>query len=186
MLFIGDDYDDDSYDDDDGGDDDYGGGDYDDDGGGGDFTETSSEGLGGRLMESIKSVGIGFLLFIISFPFLWCNEGNAVRVYKGLQEGKGKVVSIKSDNANNEAVIDFIDNGFGISQDRMDTLFEPFSSGKDTGVGLGLAIVLSILKEHKGNIKVESKKGKGARFSVVLPLNEKSTGENNAGKDTVS
>ncbi len=95
-------------------------------------------------------------------------------------------INLGADSENEEVVISFIDNGHGIPQDRMETLFEPFSSGKDTGVGLGLAIVLSIIKEHKGNIKVESKKGKGAKFSVFLPLKEKNTGENNAGKDTIS
>ncbi len=81
-------------------------------------------------------------------------------------------VSERVDADTSEVVITFSDNGYGISQDRVETLFEPFSSGKDTGVGLGLAIVLSIIKEHKGNIKVESKKGKGAKFSVFLPLNQ--------------
>lgn len=72
---------------------------------------------------------------------------------------------------NDEVVISFSDNGYGIPQDRIETLFEPFSSGKDKGVGLGLAIVLSIIKDHKGNVKFETKKGKGSKFSVFLPLN---------------
>lgn len=95
-------------------------------------------------------------------------------------------VSQHLDSDSNEAVITFSDNGSGILQESMETLFEPFSSGKDTGVGLGLAIVLSIITEHKGNIKVESKNGKGAKFSVFLPLTKKNTGGNNEGKDTFS
>ncbi len=83
-------------------------------------------------------------------------------------------IDLIRDTENNEAVIVFSDNGYGISKERMEMLFEPFSSGRDTGVGLGLAIVLSIIKEHKGNIKVESKKGRGAKFSVFLPYNLKS------------
>ena len=80
-------------------------------------------------------------------------------------------ISLSKDPESMELVIVFRDNGSGIAKERMDALFEPFSSGKDTGVGLGLAIVMSILKEHKGNIRVESKKGKGAQFSVFLPYN---------------
>ncbi|MFH1092679.1 MAG: ATP-binding protein [Candidatus Omnitrophota bacterium] len=99
----------------------------------------------------------------------------------------GRIVITQEVNSDKgQIVISFSDNGEGISPDRMESLFEPFSSGKDTGVGLGLAIVLSIIEEHKGNINVETKKGKGTKFSVCLPLNEKNTGESDAGKDTFS
>ncbi len=109
-----------------------------------------------------------------------------INAVEAVDENGRIIISQEIDSDNAECVISFSDNGHGISPDRMGSLFEPFSSGRDTGVGLGLAIVSSIINEHKGNIRVESKKGKGAKFSVFLPLNGKNTGENNAGKDTFS
>ena len=60
-----------------------------------DYIEVSHQSWGSRLMDSIKGVGIGILLFLISFPLIWWNEGRAVRTAKGLDEGSGAVVSLK-------------------------------------------------------------------------------------------
>lgn len=93
------------------------------------FTEVTSQGLGSRLMESIKGVLVGLVMFIAAFPVLWINEGCAVKTAKGLEEGLSAVVSVKSDTfdaVNNaklvhmsgQAVTNEIlsDNVFGISQ----------------------------------------------------------------------
>lgn len=61
------------------------------------FSSSSSESWGERLMNSIKGVGIGFLLFIISFVVLWWNEGRSVHTYKSLKEGKGATIEAKAD-----------------------------------------------------------------------------------------
>jgi hypothetical protein len=56
------------------------------------YTEVTSQHYGNRLMGSIKGVVVGLILFLAAFPVLWINEGYAVRVYKGLEEGAGSVV----------------------------------------------------------------------------------------------
>ncbi|MEO1643240.1 MAG: ATP-binding protein [Pseudomonadota bacterium] len=61
------------------------------------------------------------------------------------------------------------DNGPGIPEERRDMLFQPFSSTKSGGRGLGLSIVSEIVKAHRGRIKVSSKPG-DTRFSIYLPL----------------
>jgi hypothetical protein len=58
------------------------------------YTETTTKGWGSRLMDSIKGVAIGGLLFLLSFPLLWWNEGRAVQTYKSLKEGRGAVVDV--------------------------------------------------------------------------------------------
>jgi hypothetical protein len=61
------------------------------------FTSTTSTSWGSNLLGSIKSVFFGLILFVISFPLLFWNEGRAVRTAKGLTEGQGAVVSVPAD-----------------------------------------------------------------------------------------
>ncbi len=72
-------------------------------------------------------------------------------------------------------IIDFIDTGRGISTEYINKVFEPFfTMGKSQkGIGLGLAISYGIIKNHHGNIDVESKVGKRTKFSVKLPIEAK-------------
>lgn len=64
------------------------------------------------------------------------------------------------------------DTGTGIASEHMKRLFEPFFTTKAAGVGtgLGLSIVYDIIKNHHGDIFVESEPGKGSRFTIRLPL----------------
>ena len=64
------------------------------------------------------------------------------------------------------------DAGAGIAADRLGKIFEPFHTGKEGGMGLGLAIARKIVEQHRGNIKVESKIGAGTTFIVELPLKD--------------
>lgn len=69
------------------------------------------------------------------------------------------------------------DNGCGISAEDIRRVFEPFFStrGDKGGTGLGLSITYGLVKEIGGDIQVDSKVGKGTRFSVLLPVqNEQS------------
>lgn len=61
------------------------------------------------------------------------------------------------------------DSGPGIDPKMLPKLFEPFNSSKPGGIGLGLSIAHSIIREHRGNIFVQSKPGEGATFIVKLP-----------------
>ncbi len=62
------------------------------------------------------------------------------------------------------------DDGPGIPPEQMEHLFTPFFTTKAKGTGLGLAICQKIVLEHRGMIKVESDRGKGTTFTVMLPL----------------
>lgn len=64
------------------------------------FTEVTRTTWLKRLGESIKSVGIGFLLFIASFPVLWKNEGCAVKIAQGLTQGAAEVISLPEPKVN--------------------------------------------------------------------------------------
>ena len=64
------------------------------------------------------------------------------------------------------------DNGNGIPRKVLDKIFQPFFTTKPTGQGTGLGLSLSydIIKAHGGEIKTESKEGKGAEFIISLPV----------------
>lgn len=61
------------------------------------------------------------------------------------------------------------DTGPGIPEDVAPRLFDPFVSSKQGGTGLGLALTQQIIREHGGDIRVESSPGKGATFTIMLP-----------------
>ena len=65
-----------------------------------------------------------------------------------------------------------IDDGVGIPPGNLDRIFNPFFTTKPTGkgAGLGLAICHGVVASHGGEIRVESERGRGSRFSMVLPL----------------
>ncbi|MDD5382519.1 MAG: ATP-binding protein [Candidatus Margulisbacteria bacterium] len=69
--------------------------------------------------------------------------------------------------------IEVSDNGAGIEADKLDKIFDPFFTTKNDGSGLGLAVVYRIIKEHNGDVQVESKPGKGTKFTVWLPIRPK-------------
>ena len=66
------------------------------------------------------------------------------------------------------------DTGPGIPQDRLPRLFEPFFTTKEAGkgTGLGLSVSLGIVKDHQGDMTVESEVGKGTAFRFDLPIVE--------------
>jgi PAS domain S-box-containing protein len=76
------------------------------------------------------------------------------------------VLRIETMNLKDTVQLRVIDNGIGISQEKLDRLFEPFYTTKMNGTGLGLALCLSIVERHNGKIHVESTVGQGTAFIV--------------------
>jgi signal transduction histidine kinase len=70
------------------------------------------------------------------------------------------------------AQITISDTGKGISKKDLEHIFDPFYTTKETGTGLGMSIIYGIIKEHKGEIRVESGHGKGTSIVIKLPLNK--------------
>ena len=64
----------------------------------------------------------------------------------------------------------FADQGEGIAAEDTPKIFQPYFTTKEAGIGLGLAITERIVREHGGEILVESALGKGTTFTVVLPM----------------
>ncbi len=68
------------------------------------------------------------------------------------------------------AVVEVEDDGPGISPEHLERVFDPFFTTKHDGTGLGLATSLSIVHQHRGTIEARSRRGKGSRFILRLPL----------------
>ncbi len=68
------------------------------------------------------------------------------------------------------ACLEVSDNGCGIPMSSLDKLFDPFYSSKTPGRGMGLPVVLGVLRTHGGMITVSSKIGRGSTFKAYLPI----------------
>jgi two-component system sensor histidine kinase AtoS len=90
------------------------------------------------------------------------------------QEGKLSVVTniSKDDTGRPMLQISIVDTGPGIPDEIRESMFDPFVKGKDQGVGLGLSISQRITEQHHGWISAMNNTGRGATFTIHLPLNE--------------
>jgi signal transduction histidine kinase len=87
-----------------------------------------------------------------------------------VEEVGGGTVSVSTVAVGSMVEVRVADEGTGISEELVSKLFEPFFSTKDGGTGLGLALTQQIIREHGGDIRVDSRPGHGAVFVVSLPI----------------
>src|SRR4029077_8732593 len=97
---------------------------------------------------------------------------NAFDAMKNMPASNRKVEIITSSD-NGSVGLAVRDHGPGISNEARDRLFEQFFTTKEHGLGMGLAIVRSIIESHGGKIAADNVDGGGARFSFVLPGSQK-------------
>ncbi|MDZ7725426.1 MAG: [Fe-Fe] hydrogenase large subunit C-terminal domain-containing protein [candidate division KSB1 bacterium] len=86
--------------------------------------------------------------------------------------GEGTLI-LGTDNTNNAfASVSIADTGPGMSRETREKIFDPFFTTKPVGkgTGLGLAMAYGTIQKHGGEIKVNSRLGKGTRFTITLPL----------------
>jgi len=81
-------------------------------------------------------------------------------------------VTVKTRQAGASVEITVLDRGQGVAVEHREQIFNPFFTTKPTGVGLGLAISARIVGEHGGVIRVDSEPGRGAAFTVSLPVGQ--------------
>lgn len=79
-----------------------------------------------------------------------------VRQTRSLERIEGVAIEVK-------------DTGIGIDSQNLQRIFDPFFTTRDTGIGLGLSVVHRIVENHGGNITVQSQKGMGTTFTIILP-----------------
>ena len=80
------------------------------------------------------------------------------------------VLLIRSDRNETHVTISFTDTGGGMSAENLSRIFEPYFTTKSGGSGLGLLIVRRIVREHGGELAIESTQGKGLTLTIRLPF----------------
>ncbi len=99
---------------------------------------------------------------------------NLIRnAYQAISRPDGRI-TLRTRVNDYEYVISIEDNGTGISPEHMGSIFEPYRTTKSSGSGLGLLIVRRIIREHGGEIAIESEENQGTRVLIHLPRTERS------------
>jgi two-component system NtrC family sensor kinase len=97
-----------------------------------------------------------------------------LNMFKNAKEAmpKGGTLTVKTETENNTVLIRIEDTGTGIPEGIRSKIFEAFFTTKQKvkGVGLGLSVCYGIIKDHGGEIKVDSEEGKGTTFIISLPF----------------
>jgi len=83
------------------------------------------------------------------------------------------ILRIRTDSDESHVLISFTDTGGGMSAENLSHVFEPYFTTKPSGTGLGLLIVRRIVREHGGELAVESSEGKGLTLTIRLPHTDK-------------
>ena len=142
-----------------------------------DINHTVGELINSLKREKIIGDGIDVVLELLSHPVeVRLDENQMKQVFLNLvinaqqaMGDKGKL-TIRMGSRDGMVDISLEDTGSGISGEDLKNVFRPFFSRKKGGTGLGLAIVNRIVAAHNGSIYCQSELGKGAKFTISLPV----------------
>lgn len=110
-------------------------------------------------------------------PMIHCEKNQLKQVFlnmiknaiEAMPDGGQLTIKVMKKTGNTISV-QFIDQGVGISEDRIPSLGEPFYTTKEKGTGLGLMICYKIIEKHNGRLTIESKVGEGTKMEIELPF----------------
>jgi signal transduction histidine kinase len=132
-----------------------------------------------RLMESTaRKRGVELRCTLArALPTVWADPDQLKQILLNLllnaievsPNGATVTLDVRTPRASDTVVLEVRDEGPGIPPDQLKNIFHPFFTTKETGTGLGLALVHQMVVEHGGEISVESDLGRGSVFRVTLP-----------------
>ncbi len=94
---------------------------------------------------------------------------NAIEAHQNCNNAK-KTITIRTIKKPRELLVQVIDNAIGITAEQLDSLFEPFFTSKENGLGMGLSISRTIIEAHGGHLLAESDGAESTTFTITLPL----------------
>ena len=110
-------------------------------------------------------------------PDIFCDENHMKQVFIHILQNaveampNGGIIHVHVRRHGSDYIkVSFIDQGYGMSKERIRKIGEPFYSTKEKGTGLGLMISHKIVHEHGGTINIKSKVNKGTTVDVILPI----------------
>ncbi|HUI42454.1 MAG TPA: ATP-binding protein [Terriglobia bacterium] len=114
-------------------------------------------------------------------PSVWGNPGKLQQVFMNLLVNardampKGGELTLVTEREDSVVRVEVCDTGIGIPPDHLTKIFDPFftTKSKSRGTGLGLAVSYGIIREHSGNVQVESRPGHGSTFRLEFPALKK-------------
>jgi len=96
---------------------------------------------------------------------------NAFSAMSGIElDGTRRLVVRTRPHGASYVLVEVQDSGMGIAADPLDSIFEPFTTSKPEGLGLGLSICRSIIENHGGRISAANNPDRGATLSILLPV----------------
>lgn len=111
------------------------------------------------------------------FPSIYCDGHQIRQVFLNILQNaveampNGGMINIQTICEHSDFItFRFIDQGIGISEERIKKIGEPFFSNKEKGIGLGLMMSNKIIQEHGGTINIRSQVNKGTAVEVMLPI----------------
>lgn len=126
----------------------------------------------------LKTMNINLELNLTTLKPIWAQGERLQQVFLNIilnaidAMPKGGMLKIELFEKEKKAVVKISDTGTGIKPEHLPHIFDPFftTKGLGKGTGLGLSISYAIIKEHEGDILVESEVGKGTCFTIVFPI----------------
>ncbi len=133
------------------------------------FTQQEAQRRGVRLTFHIPPEPVSFLF---DEKAIWEVLLNLVKnAYEAMPSGGELAISVQ--RRDNTAFLSVTDTGTGIPEQERERIFEELFTRKPGGSGLGLAIARQVVRQHGGEVSVESEVGKGSTFTIRLPMGNK-------------
>lgn len=130
--------------------------------------------------QAVAQAVIVETIFAENMPLIECDERHLKQVFINLLKNaieampEGGIIKIIAQSlGGSKIVVTINDQGCGINNEDISKLMVPFYTTKKDGTGLGLVVTHQIIKEHNGELNLESDPGKGTKVSVTLPISQK-------------
>lgn len=126
--------------------------------------------------EKMAQQGVALDLYLHPVPVMDADRDEIEQIFTNLFVNAlqampdGGLFTVDMEYHSGRIFIEVHDNGVGIAQEHLSRIFDPFFTTKSKGTGFGLSVVLRIVKNYNGSIRVSSEPGRGTSFHIDFPV----------------